>query len=409
MPKIKRKDTSTLEKVRNLFPKVELNSDSEDSFTSDSSNELLQHLPIPDQVPCLTSLSISEVTMEELNVKINRIGELLEALTEKNLKHEQLLTQLNATQSGPSAPAQNATVQPQIRVEDLYRIPDPIKTIPTFDGNRKQLNYWITTAEKTLNLFNGRVSDDLFEVYQTTIINKIEGKAKDIICLAGNPQDFGSVKNILTSALGDRQELSTYKCQLWRNKMTDGTSIHKYYQRSKEILHSIKTIAKQNQKYRDNWDVINSFIEEDGLAAFVAGLQTNYFGHVQAARPKDMEDAYAFLCKFRSQEITAETTRNKPNIFETSKEKSSYKNFQSTKAPYQKENDKPPQIKIKSENTAEPMEIGSTKSKLTLNKRFTLYNNEVCEVENRDNDSEEESEAEIDTNFHLTLGMDRQT
>lgn len=109
MPKIKRKDTSTLEKVRNLFPKVELNSDSEDSFTSDSSNELLQHLPIPDQFPCLTSLSISEVTMEELNVKINRIGELLEALTEKKLKHEQLLTQLNATQSGPSAPAQNAT------------------------------------------------------------------------------------------------------------------------------------------------------------------------------------------------------------------------------------------------------------------------------------------------------------
>lgn len=51
-------------------------------------------------------------------------------------------------------------------------------------------------------------------MYVTAVTNKIAGKAKDILCLAGNPDDFDVIKDILTNALGDRQELSTYKCQL---------------------------------------------------------------------------------------------------------------------------------------------------------------------------------------------------
>lgn len=56
-----------------------------------------------------------------------------------------------------------------------------------------------------------------------------------------------------------------------------------------------------------NWDVINDFIDKDALAAFVAGLKEPYFGYAQAAKSKDTEDAYAFLCKIKSKEITAQS------------------------------------------------------------------------------------------------------
>ena len=75
---------------------------------------------------------------------------------------------------------------------------------------------------------------------------------------------FLEIKEILLNALGDRQEISYYKSQLWRTKMSDIMSIHKYYNKIKEIMQNIKTQAKQNEKYQKNWGFFNDFIEEDG-------------------------------------------------------------------------------------------------------------------------------------------------
>lgn len=399
--KFKRKEVSALKRVRQLFPKTEDISDTDDSFESDSSNELLQHIPLESEIPSLENITLAEhpKMSAELVAKIDRIGVLLEALTEKSERHELLLGMIDNPQVPEPIPGPNYNRQEQIN--DFFRIPDPIKSIPNYDGNRKQLSAWITTAENTLNIFKHRVSPQLFTMYETAVINKINDKARDIICLAGNPQDFETVKNILTTALGDRQELSTYKCQLWRNKMSDSVNIHKYYQKSKEILQNIKTIAKQDQAYRENWAIINKFIDEDGLAAFIAGLHSNYFGHAQAARPKDIEDAYAFLCKFRSQEITAETTRTRPNNREQHKDKftnkPTFSNNQTVNKPPFKDPEQNSQNK-----TAEPMEIGSTRSKLTLNKR-TIHNNEINETPASEgtSGSDADSEHEVETNFQL--------
>ena len=57
---------------------------------------------------------------------------------------------------------------------------------------------------------------------------------------------FEDIKSILVTALGDRQELSTYKCQLWQLNMSDGITLNKYYQRSKEIVQNEKSETKQD-------------------------------------------------------------------------------------------------------------------------------------------------------------------
>lgn len=170
-----------------------------------------------------------------------------------------------------------------------------------------------------MHLFREHVNDTLYNMYVTAVTNKIQGKTKDIICLAGNPQTFEEVKDILTTALGDRQELSTYKSQLWQHHMTEGMNIHRYYTKTKELMQNIKTLSKQKENYRKHWEGINEFIEEDVLAAFIAGLYHPYFGHAQAARPKDLEDAYAFLCKFKAKKITAnninDSNKHNENFF----------------------------------------------------------------------------------------------
>lgn len=75
-------------------------------------------------------------------------------------------------------------------------------------------------------------------------MNKIEGKAKDILCLAGNPQTFLEINEILIEALGDRQELSYYKSQLWANKQSETMTVHVYFKKIKETVQNIKSLSR---------------------------------------------------------------------------------------------------------------------------------------------------------------------
>lgn len=282
-------------------------SDSESSSCSVDSGEL-SHIPI-ENAPSIENLSIQESNeMEQLNLQLKKMTEMMESFANKQAEHDSMFMQIQAHLNGePSEAPSNVNTTPatEINIDALFKIPDPIKMLPTFDGNRKQLTAWLATAENTLSAFKDYVPQAQFKMYVTAVTKKIQGKAKDTLCLAGNPENFDDVKEIIINALGDRQELSTYKCQLWQCKKTDGMSIMRYYQKSKEIVQNFKTLAKQKEKYKNNWSIINDFIEEDALAAFISGLSEPYFGYAQAARPQDVEDAYAFLCKFKSKELTA--------------------------------------------------------------------------------------------------------
>lgn len=424
MPKVKTKNHSALDKARILTLKPRRDSDSEDSFTSDSSNELLQYIP-NQEPPKIEVLSLEDNSnMEAIIAKLDALVASIDSVKERQNQQEDWIRQ--SVQNVQQNTQQNVQqiVQPNVqqdvqqnlqgnRVEDFFRIPDPIKSIPSFNGNRKQLTAWIATAENTLNIFKDRVPEAIFQMYTTAVVNKLEDSAKDTICLAGNPQDFQTVKELLMVALGDRQELSTYKCRLWRNKMGDNTNIHKYYQKSKEILQNIKTIAKQNELYKTNWEAINRFIEEDGLAAFIAGLHPHYFGHAQAARPKDIEDAYAFLCKFRSQEIVVESIKApkiekpqpKTNHFQNKHNFTPKQNHTPNANNYTPNSNFKSEYKVKAESHPEPMELGSSNSKITLNKRIINHN----EIESQSDQSEDEQtcsrqpdEDEIAINFWQT-------
>lgn len=334
--------------------------------------------------------------MEEIS---NQLAQMMAAITSLQAKQSQL-EQLTTAPAGGNPVAVNSG---EVPIGDFFRIPDPIKSLQSFEGNRKQLSSWLNTAENTLNLFKDKIPPQLYAMYVTAVTNKISGKAKDILCLAGNPQDFDNIKEILINALGDRQELSTYKCQLWQNKMLDSMTIHKYYHRTKEIVQNIKTLAKQNAKYRDNWEAISTFIDEDALAAFISGLRGNYFGHAQAARPKDIEDAYAFLCKFKSQEINASNmdeisktrfTNNKTQINSNNK---SY-DPKSQKQQMKPKSNLPIKPEFDRKDSVEPMEIDpSLRSRLSYNKKH-INNNEISS-ELEDPTSNESSDDENEVNF----------
>lgn len=102
--------------------------------------------------------------------------------------------------------------------------------------------------------------------------------------------------------------MATYQTQMWSLKMEE--SLHLYYKRTKEILQNMKALAKQKELYNNHWEAISDFLDQECLAAFINGLNKPYFGYAQAAKPEDLESAYAFLCKFQNAENTKKHTTN---------------------------------------------------------------------------------------------------
>lgn len=204
----------------------------------------------------------------------------------------QLEQQTALASPGPSGGYQN----------DLFKVPDPLKSIPLFDGNKMHLASWIATAKKTLSMYQPIVSTAVYAMYEQIVINKVEGKARDSLCVNGNPTSFDEVIEVLNATFGDKKDMATYQTMLWSMKMD--SSIHLYYKRTKEIAHDMKCLARKKDLYCNHWQAINDFIDQECLAAFIKGLNKEYFGYVQAAKPEDLESAYSFLCKFQNLEHT---------------------------------------------------------------------------------------------------------
>lgn len=388
-------EISTLKKARRAFFSRNNTSDTESSEASIESQEN-SHIPLRKDIPSIANLFLEEhEKMEQLPAQLQQIMQQLSNISARQDRYEQ---QLNANRGneieqsdleeeiidlGPSN-AQNV-------MESLSRIPDPIKSIPSFDGNPKQLNAWVISAENTLKIFKPLVPANVFAIYEQSVIHKLQGRAKDAICMAQYPQTFAEAKQILTSVLGDRQELSSYKSKLWRNKQNESMSVHKYYQKTQYLVERIKTLAKQDKDYASSWPAISKFIEQDALAAFVAGLNEFYFGHALAARPKSLEDAYAFLCEFTSSEKIARAEKKTENT-----------NRQPRDQQYKKHN-KDNNHKKDDKQLSEPMEVDpSIRSRMTLNKR----NVNTHEVDDSETDSEKEDENDCDVNFQQATSLE---
>lgn len=314
--------------------------------------------------------SVMPVDMQSLCNSMAQLERKLNALQAEN-------TALRA-QSAPRAEA------------NLFKIPDPIKGLPSFDGNRKQLQSWIQTVKKILDSFKPLVSTEVFSMYEQMVLNKIDGRARDTICVNGNPTSFEEASEILLSIYGDKNDMSSYQAQLWSLKMED--SLHIYYKKTKEIIQNMKSLAKQKALYRNHWEAINDFLDSECLAAFINGLNKNYFGYAQAANPEDIESAYAFLCKFKN----AETTQKQ--LHQSSQNKPSNTQYQNK---FQNHRQNKPFNNNTSDRTkVTPMEVDpSIRSKQA---RLFNHNTHPVEDENEVNEnSDSEYEQECDANFQI--------
>lgn len=358
-------------------------------------------MPKYNPLPKVKSLKFSK-RMENANLQMlfDSIRNLEQRVGALQLENNNLLQQQQQLQQRIAPPAENR------RADDFFRIPDPVKNIPSFDGNKKQLASWLATARKTLNLFRNLVSEEVMTLYEQSIINKIDGRARDTICVNGNPTTFEQVAEILESVYGDKSDIAMYQTQLWSLKMND--NIHFHYKKAKEILQNMKGLAKKEEIYERHWEGINHFLEKECLAAFINGLNKHYFGHAQAAQLSDIETAYAFLCKFQNAENTRKTTDSPYSNKQISK--NSFKNnSEQYKQNSPKQQDNPPhasgsqRFKPQSDrHKITPMEVDQS----LRSRQNKIYNHDAhSEEENVTSSDDSDNEIE-ESNFQVDVTDD---
>lgn len=88
------------------------------------------------------------------------------------------------------------------------RIPDIIKSLPVYDGETIPLKYWLCIAEKRLKFFESRVDREMFDMYTSAVIDKIQGEPMNILLYRTNLNEkaisFNEVKQILLKELSGR-------------------------------------------------------------------------------------------------------------------------------------------------------------------------------------------------------------
>lgn len=88
-------------------------------------------------------------------------------------------------------------------------IPDIIKSLPVYEGDPTPLKYWLSIAEKRLKFFENRVDPEVFEMYTSAVIDKIQGEPKNILLYRTNLNhegviSFNEVKLTLLKELSGR-------------------------------------------------------------------------------------------------------------------------------------------------------------------------------------------------------------
>lgn len=132
---------------------------------------------------------------------------------------------------------------------NMFHVPDPIKQLSEFSGNKKELIIWLDEVDQLYNSFkvkgiNG-APDTMNAYYVQAIKNKIRGEARITLCANGNPSTIPEIKKVLMQHYGDQRDIATNLNLLFNTKKGD-RSHQKFFNDVKELEMRIRSNLQLN-------------------------------------------------------------------------------------------------------------------------------------------------------------------
>jgi hypothetical protein len=254
-----------------------------------------------------------------------------------------------------------------------FVIPDPIKNMSEFSGNRRELSAWLEELDEIYGDYaikgqNG-APDSLDSHYLRAIKNKIKGEARTILCANGNPKTIVGIKKILTENYGDQKDLSTNLTLLFHLKKGEKNNL-KFFNDTKELNTRLKSNLHSNPMTTSELlDVITITKYLDNIGEPLASI-------IRQSNPKSLEAAYQAVCVNQNAE-----TRTKP-----------YRNFEKSRYESHAPKHGSPNYGGTS-HSAKPYSKQTTERKPPTNRKIKVEAN-ANEINDRASDTSEEEEEE---------------
>lgn len=172
---------------------------------------------------------------------------------------------------------------------NVYHIPDPIKQLSEYTGNKKELNSWLHEVDDLYEEFKVKGENnapDTFNAhYFRAIKNKIKGEARTVICANGNPSTIHELKRVLREHFGDQRDFATNLNSLFHLKKGERSNT-KFYNEIKELNTKIKSNLQLHPI------TANNLIEIITVTKFLDGISEPLASIIRNSKPKNLDDAY---------------------------------------------------------------------------------------------------------------------
>lgn len=257
-----------------LIDKISLNLDSDSFSDSDCSIDstvygTLKANELDELVECFKEKRKIETNYNKNNIDINK---------------DSYIKQINKMQ------IENITA-----LVNTFKIPDAIKDLPRYEGNRHTLYDFIDNVDEIIKECGKIVGEGNIPVtFKRAIRNKITGEADEVLTMYGTPLCWPSIRENLINHYADkRNETSLIRDLHMIHQGVD--TLEKYFSRIIDIQSTILSHIRLNECDANVSKAKEQLYRDMCLSTFLAGLREPIGSMIRAWQPKTINEAFS-LC-----------------------------------------------------------------------------------------------------------------
>lgn len=189
------------------------------------------------------------------------------------------------------------------RAVNSTKIPDPIKALQEYWGDKTSLFQWINSVENILLAYQNIAHLPSFQIWLMAIRNKIKGDAEKAI-ENRQAREWNDVKEVLIEYFGDRRDLSTITQKI--PYLNQGSRpLDEYYHETIQLMADVHQKVSLDPENIGHVHAIMRVLEPIITTGFVDGLNGQMANYVRSHDVLTMIDAYKAALKHEQAECRA--------------------------------------------------------------------------------------------------------
>lgn len=224
----------------------------------------------------------------------NTIEQLAAQLEQQRLQIASLIRDRHdAIEAGPSG---TAVVTNRVPSFDTSRVPESIKLIVPYKGDKKTLSAWVASVEKKLEYAKGLCStqaeiDSVMPLWVSVIRDKIIDEASQALVSRHTACEWDAIKKVLTEYFGDKRDLCGLVSQI-AYLQQNARTITDFYNECQELLSDIIDKLALDSATKHCVPTLSQSYEHMIMSSFIDGLNEPYSMLTRATCPNTLLAAF---------------------------------------------------------------------------------------------------------------------